>query len=665
MRPGEKLDEELTAPEEEVLTTYHPYINQLIPITAPAEQFASGIEQLRQATDDRDADRGQGAPVLAWRSRRRATEPASPATPRRASERAAVTHGPGPTTGILPAATPPASRIRSRRDPAARTSGPGEPERPTRPSSSVVGQGYVGLPLALRAVEVGFDVVGFDLDAERIKQLAAGELLRGGHHRRTAGRRRWPRAATEPTDDPERLAGFDVAVIDVPTPLRDGVPNLSFVEEAASTAGPPPAARGQRWSSSRPATREPPRSWSARSSRRVRACVAGRDFHLGYSPERIDPGNPTWQLENTPKVVSGIDAASLAAVQRVLRPHRGPDGPGVGHPRGRADQAAREHLPPRQHRPGQRAGHVRRRARASTSGRPSTPPPPSRSATCGSPPGPGWADTACPIDPSYLSWKVRRSLGQPFRFVELANDVNEHMPDYVVRRLLLAFNRLGRDHQGFPDPAPRPGLQAQHRRRPRSARDDHRPVAGRPGRRGPGGRPPPGPGLGALPAGRSHRRGDRRRPTGWSSSPTTTPSTTTWSGCTPATCSTPGTAWTAPTSNGCSLRRSSERRDHRCQTETDATMNVVVTGGAGFIGANLCRALVGAAGDRPRSWPSTTCPPGPAPTWTEWTAWSWSRGRSSMPACSTELVAGADAVVHLAARPVGAPVARATPWPAT
>ena len=53
-----------------------------------------------------------------------------------------------------------------------------------------------------------------------------------------------------------------------------------------------------------------------------------------------------------------------------------------------------------------------------------------------------------PIDPSYLSWKVRRSLGQPFRFVELANDVNEHMPDYVVRRLMLAFNRMERSVNG-------------------------------------------------------------------------------------------------------------------------------------------------------------------------------------------------------------------------
>jgi UDP-N-acetyl-D-mannosaminuronic acid dehydrogenase/UDP-N-acetyl-D-glucosamine dehydrogenase len=98
----------------------------------------------------------------------------------------------------------------------------------------VVGQGYVGLPLALRAVEVGFDVVGFDLAVDRIKQLADGDsyvedisdhqlaaALAGGRYR--------------PTDDPAHMVGFDVAVIDVPTPLQEGNPNLSFVEDAAST----------------------------------------------------------------------------------------------------------------------------------------------------------------------------------------------------------------------------------------------------------------------------------------------------------------------------------------------------------------------------------------------------------------------------------------------
>ena len=107
----------------------------------------------------------------------------------------------------------------------------------------VVGQGYVGLPLALRAVDAGFDVVGFDLDAHRVKQLAAGS----SYVEDISDRRLAEALATgryEPTDDPDRIAGFDVAVIDVPTPLAEGVPNLSYIEDAAAAPGRPPAARG-------------------------------------------------------------------------------------------------------------------------------------------------------------------------------------------------------------------------------------------------------------------------------------------------------------------------------------------------------------------------------------------------------------------------------------
>ena len=89
-------------------------------------------------------------------------------------------------------------------------------------------------------------------------------------------------------------------------------------------------------------------------------------------------------------------------------------------------------------------------------------------------PGPGVGGHCLPIDPSYLSWKVRRTLGRSFRFVELANDVNEHMPDYVVQRLVLALNRMGRPVNGCTVLLARDGLQEEHRRRPRGTRDDHR-----------------------------------------------------------------------------------------------------------------------------------------------------------------------------------------------
>ena len=177
----------------------------------------------------------------------------------------------------------------------------------------VVGQGYVGLPLALRGVAVGMDVVGFDVDADRIKQLASGssyvEDISDGQLASALDSGRY-----EPTDDPGRLAGFDVAVIDVPTPLSDGVPNLSFVEEAAGSLSRHvrPGSLVILESTSYPGTTE---ELVGPILDEGSGLSAGRDFHLGYSPERIDPGNPTWSLENTPKVVSGINPASLEAVR--------------------------------------------------------------------------------------------------------------------------------------------------------------------------------------------------------------------------------------------------------------------------------------------------------------------------------------------------------------
>ncbi len=132
----------------------------------------------------------------------------------------------------------------------------------------VVGQGYVGLPVAMRAVEVGPDVVGLEVDPARAGALAAGSSYVEDvtDQRLQAALASGRYVATVDIDD---CKGLDVAVITEPTPLLA-------------------AGSGLR---------------------------AGLDFHLEYSPERIDPGNPTWNLVNTPKVVSGIDSASLDAVQ--------------------------------------------------------------------------------------------------------------------------------------------------------------------------------------------------------------------------------------------------------------------------------------------------------------------------------------------------------------
>ena len=315
--------------------------------------------------------------------------------------------------------------------------------RPTR--LAVVGQGYVGLPLALRAVEAGFDVVGYDVDPERIKQLAAGvSYVEDITDARLAAALESDRY--QPTSDPGQMAGFDVTVIDVPTPLSDGVPNLSYVEEAASAVGAhlQPGGTVILESTSYPGTTE---ELVGPLLEAASGLTAGRDFHLGYSPERIDPGNQTWRLENTPKVVSGIDEASLRAVQefygRIVETTVAVSGTREAELTKLLENTFRhvnialvnelamfaaeldidvwEAIDAASTKP---FGYLRFT------------------------PGPGVGGHCLPIDPSYLSWKVRRSLGQPFRFVELANDVNEHMPDYVVRRLILAFNRMGRTIQG-------------------------------------------------------------------------------------------------------------------------------------------------------------------------------------------------------------------------
>ncbi len=309
----------------------------------------------------------------------------------------------------------------------------------------VVGQGYVGLPLALRGVEVGFDVVGFDVDSERVKRLAAGDSYVGDvsdDRLLTAlGSGRY-----QATDDPDRMAGFDVAVIDVPTPLHDGVPNLSYVEHAAALVARHlrPGNTVVLESTSYPGTTE---ELVAPLLERGSGLVGGRDFHLGYSPERIDPGNRDWRLDNTPKVVSGVNAASLEAVRafygQLVEQTVSVSGTREAELTKLLENTFRHVNIALVNELAMFASELDIDVWEAIDAATTKP-----FGYLRFTPGPGVGGHCLPIDPSYLSWKVRRSLGQPFRFVELANDVNDHMPDYVVRRLALAFNRMGRPVNG-------------------------------------------------------------------------------------------------------------------------------------------------------------------------------------------------------------------------
>lgn len=301
----------------------------------------------------------------------------------------------------------------------------------------VMGQGYVGLPLAVRGAEVGYRVTGFDVDADRVRRLRAGESpvedITDGRLAAVIGS-----GAYVASDDPAAVAGFDVAVISVPTPLRDGAPDLRFIESAATmlAAHVRPGCCVVLESTTYPGTTE---ELVGPLLAAASGLQPGVDFHLGYSPERIDPGNATWRLENTPKVVSGVDGASLAAVQgfydRIVEttvPVRSPKEAELTklleNTFRHVNIALVNELAIFAHQLGIDVWEAIDAASTKPFG------------YLRFTPGPGVGGHCLPIDPSYLSWQVKRSLGETFRFVELANDVNEHMPAYVAQRLVEALN---------------------------------------------------------------------------------------------------------------------------------------------------------------------------------------------------------------------------------
>ena len=309
----------------------------------------------------------------------------------------------------------------------------------------VAGLGYVGLPLAMRAVAAGHQVTGYDVDLNRVKRLEAGESyvedVPAGELAAALGTGRF-----RPSAHADACAGFDVALITVPTPLRDGQPDLACLEAASRTLACylRPGATVIVESTSYPGTtQEQVLAWLEDGS----ALIAGADFHLGYSPERIDPGNQAWTLATTPKIVSGIDDASLAAVQGF---YQGITARTVAVSSPREAELAKLIENTFRHVNvalvnelamfGRELGVDVWEAIDAASTKPFGFMP--------FHPGPGVGGHCLPIDPSFLSWRVERTLGQPFRFVELANDINGHMPDYVVRRLLLALNEHGRPVRG-------------------------------------------------------------------------------------------------------------------------------------------------------------------------------------------------------------------------
>jgi UDP-N-acetyl-D-glucosamine dehydrogenase len=159
---------------------------------------------------------------------------------------------------------------------------------------------------------MGYSVVGLDNDLGRVSKLLAwtsfvedvsNEVLSSSL---ATGR-------IHPTTELSDVSNFDVAIITVPTPLREAAPDLSYIEAAVQSLAPY-VRKGSLVvleSTTYPGTTEQLMVPILESGSGLKA---GTDFYVGYSPERIDPGNATWNFVNTPKVVSGINEASLEAV---------------------------------------------------------------------------------------------------------------------------------------------------------------------------------------------------------------------------------------------------------------------------------------------------------------------------------------------------------------
>ena len=296
---------------------------------------------------------------------------------------------------------------------------------------AVIGLGYVGLPLAQEAARAGLQVLGFDIHPGVVGGLNSGishvddlsdadiaEMLDKGF-----------RATT----DPAEIGEAATVVICVPTPLaEDGGPDLGAVNAAVATVAKvlKPGMLVILESTTYPGTTDE----VVRPVLEAGGLVAGKDFFLAFSPERIDPGNPVYGMKNTPKVVGG----QTPECTRRAAEFYGKFVDTVVQARGtREAETAKllentfrhvnialvNEMAKFCHDLGIDLWNVIEMARTKPFGFQAFYP------------GPGVGGHCIPIDPNYLSYNVRAKLGYPFRFVELAQEINHGMPTYVAQRV--------------------------------------------------------------------------------------------------------------------------------------------------------------------------------------------------------------------------------------
>ncbi len=301
----------------------------------------------------------------------------------------------------------------------------------------VIGLGYVGLPLSMASARAGFRVTGFDIDPGKIHAIEAGrsyidavphDILRA---MTAAGR-------FDATCDFARLGDCDVIAICVPTPLtKYREPDLSFVEQTCRDiartlrAGQLVVLESTTW----PGTTDE----VMRPILEAGGLVAGADFHLGFSPEREDPGNRDFHTSSIPKIVGADGAEALALMQAFygavvetvvpVSSSRTAEAVKLTENIFRAVNIALvNEMKVVYEAMGIDIWEVVDAARTKPFG------------FMPFYPGPGLGGHCIPIDPFYLTWKSRE-FEQPTRFIELAGEINSAMPRHIVQRLAGALDR--------------------------------------------------------------------------------------------------------------------------------------------------------------------------------------------------------------------------------
>jgi UDP-N-acetyl-D-glucosamine dehydrogenase len=303
-------------------------------------------------------------------------------------------------------------------------------------TTGIIGLGYVGLPLAMELCEAGFSVIGYDI-SERVTR----SLMRGESHildvpaKQVAKHVKAGRFVA--TTDEARLADCDTISIAVPTPLaktRD--PDMTYVIAAAEAIARRARAGMLMVLES---TTYPGTTRDVLQPRlEARGLTLGVDVFLAFSPERVDPGNPTWHTKNTPKVLGGITPACTEVATALYEscidtvvPVSSPEAAELvkllENTFRSVNIAMANEMAIVCDKLGVDVFEVIEAAATKPFG------------FMKFTPGPGIGGHCIPLDPHYLAWKMR-TLNYKTRFIDLASEVNSGMPDVVVRKVADALN---------------------------------------------------------------------------------------------------------------------------------------------------------------------------------------------------------------------------------